>query len=234
MASPLALWLALLGMLPMLVVVVVVQAQLTPAQFTALMNVFEALACDNTSCPRFNSSTICEADCVECNGADLSELFLTGVQLTGYIPSDIGAFTALTYLDLANNSLTSSIPCSLGACTALTALFLNDNDLSGSVCSNLGQLSHLDKLALFHNDLQGFPSITFPSNPACSLSVNDAAEKNCFGYCPGACQCDKPCLSMTTTGHGGHNAAARFALSEAVVAVSAALWMMMVLPAAAA
>lgn len=48
-------------------------------------------------------------------------------------------------LDLSGNDLSGLIPVELGALTALSELRLNDNDLSGSVPEELGNLKSLRK-----------------------------------------------------------------------------------------
>uniref|UniRef100_A0A7S3QBV8 L domain-like protein n=1 Tax=Chaetoceros debilis TaxID=122233 RepID=A0A7S3QBV8_9STRA len=51
------------------------------------------------------------------------------MDLSGPIPSEIGALTSLTGLHLYNNALTGPIPPEIGALTSLTGLGLQDNAL---------------------------------------------------------------------------------------------------------
>ena len=68
---------------------------------------------------------------------------LSGNQLTGLIPPELGQLTNLARLWLNDNLLGGSIPPELGRLTGLTRLDLSDNQLTGSIPEELGQLSKL-------------------------------------------------------------------------------------------
>ena len=75
--------------------------------------------------------------------------------LSGQIPPELGALSALSLLELRNNNLSGSIPPELGALSALLDLRLAYNDLSGPIPPELGELEHLWYLNLQGNNLSG-------------------------------------------------------------------------------
>ena len=87
--------------------------------------------------------------------ANLTDLWLTGNQLTGAIPPELGKLTKLTGLRLDGNRLTDMIPPELGQLTNLTDLWLYGNQLTGAIPAELGQLTKLTDLWLTGNQLTG-------------------------------------------------------------------------------
>ena len=81
-------------------------------------------------------------------------LNLSGNQLWGEIPSELGKLTSLISLDLSNNRLSGDIPPELGDLTSLNWLYLDGNQLAGEIPSELGDLS-LSYLDLSNNQLSG-------------------------------------------------------------------------------
>lgn len=84
--------------------------------------------------------------------------FLTMIagQLTGRIPSEIGAMAALEVLSLRYNGLTGSIPSQLGRLTNLfAALALSSNRLIGTIPRELSRLTQLARIWLWDNGLTG-------------------------------------------------------------------------------
>ncbi|XP_027174214.1 MDIS1-interacting receptor like kinase 2-like [Coffea eugenioides] len=114
---------------------------------------------------------------------NLVRLDLSGNELYGVIPQQIGALSKLTYLNLSSNHLRGELPSSLinlthlaqldvsvnwidslippgiGNLTSLVALDLSHNYFEGSIPPTLGQLSNLNSLDLSNNILKG----TIPS-----------------------------------------------------------------------
>ena len=86
---------------------------------------------------------------------ELRYLFLRFNELSGSIPSELGNLTNLVQLYLDGNELSGSIPSELGDLTELKILFLGDNDLSGSIPGELGDLTELTTLRLANNELSG-------------------------------------------------------------------------------
>ena len=93
------------------------------------------------------------------NLSGLRHLYLGDNSLTGEIPNELGSLSQLQGLWLSSNSLTGTIPSELGRLSKLTELFLYDNSLTGEIPSELGNLSQLQELWLWGNSLSG----TIPS-----------------------------------------------------------------------
>ncbi|CAN0152417.1 unnamed protein product [Ectocarpus sp. 4 AP-2014] len=88
----------------------------------------------------------------------LRELRLDSNQLSGHIPPRlllIGDLGALQHLSLYNNKLAGSIPPELGMLAALRMLILGGNQLTGHLPKELGALSKLQVLDLRFNKLTG-------------------------------------------------------------------------------
>ena len=82
-------------------------------------------------------------------------LSLGGNQLTGSIPTELGALTNLESLSLGSNPLTGTIPRELGALTNLRSLSLSRSGLTGTIPAELGALTNLRQLWLYSNHLTG-------------------------------------------------------------------------------
>ena len=86
---------------------------------------------------------------------NLEVLHLHDNQLTGPIPSALGGLSRLRQLTLEGNRLSGAIPPALGDLASLTDLHLADNQLSGAMPAELGDLGSLEYLGLSSNDLTG-------------------------------------------------------------------------------
>ena len=94
----------------------------------------------------------------------LDLLDLSGNQLTGPIPTELGNLSSLTRLRLWRNQLTGPIPAELGNLASLTSLDLRHNQLTSPIPSELGNLSDLGHINLGDNQLTG-PIPTELGNP---------------------------------------------------------------------
>jgi hypothetical protein len=65
----------------------------------------------------------------------ISQIVFDGNNLTGTIPSSLGAMTGLTELNLVQNNLRGTIPSSLASMKDLVYLFISFNKLTGKVPS---------------------------------------------------------------------------------------------------
>ena len=86
---------------------------------------------------------------------DLELLILSGNNLTGSIPSQIGNLNNLNWLLLNDNQFSKEIPSELGRLKNLTRLLLNSNQLSGPIPSSLSELDNIATLRLDENNLSG-------------------------------------------------------------------------------
>ena len=83
-------------------------------------------------------------------------LSLHSNNLIDTLPSSIGNLTALTDLELDNNTnLTGNIPSTIGNLTLLTQLTLSGCNFIGTIPSTIGNLKNLTQLILGENNLSG-------------------------------------------------------------------------------
>ena len=66
----------------------------------------------------------------------MSEVILTGNNLVGVLPPELGGLESLEVLYLAANQLTGEIPSELGGLESLEELALHDNQLTGEILPN--------------------------------------------------------------------------------------------------
>mmetsp|Transcript_6653 Transcript_6653/g.15461 ORF Transcript_6653/g.15461 Transcript_6653/m.15461 type:complete len:360 (+) Transcript_6653:140-1219(+) len=86
---------------------------------------------------------------------EVTSLVLSANSLTGPIPNEIVALTALQHLDLSINNLTGPIPPEIGLLESLTVLNLFDNKLEGAIPESVNLLQKLEKLIMSGNQLEG-------------------------------------------------------------------------------
>uniref|UniRef100_A0ACD5TL21 Uncharacterized protein n=1 Tax=Avena sativa TaxID=4498 RepID=A0ACD5TL21_AVESA len=117
-------------------------------------------------------------------GGTLTRLVLTGTNLTGPIPPELGALPVLAHLDLSNNALTGPIPA--GLCRAgskLETLYLSANRLEGAIPDAIGNLTALREFIFYDNQLAG--RIPAAIGRMASLEVlRGGGNKNLHGALP--------------------------------------------------
>jgi Leucine-rich repeat (LRR) protein len=103
------------------------------------------------------SGTECAWYGVACDSgaAHVTSLTLSGNNLQGPIPPDIGTLTVLATLDLGHNGLTGSIPAEIGDLSALVTLYLGNTQVSGPIPPEIGDLKALESLELCNTQLSG-------------------------------------------------------------------------------
>ena len=85
----------------------------------------------------------------------VDSLSLSGNNLTGSLPPELGELDDLIILDLSENALTGGIPSGLGALKQLRGLHLNDNAFEGKLPGALGFMTGLRHLHIGTNDFVG-------------------------------------------------------------------------------
>jgi hypothetical protein len=93
--------------------------------------------------------------CVGGVSGNVTSVALTGLSISGTIPSSVGLLTALTELNLYNNNLQSSLPGTIGCLTNLQFLVVEANELTSSLPSTLGCLTALTYLDTNVNKFNG-------------------------------------------------------------------------------
>lgn len=80
---------------------------------------------------------------------------ISGKNLRGYIPSELGTLLYLRRLNLHSNNFHGSIPSQLFNATSLHSIFLYGNNLSGPVPPSICTLPRIQNLDLSNNSLSG-------------------------------------------------------------------------------
>lgn len=115
----------------------------------------------------------------------LTSLAMTGIFLTGSIPTSLSSLTALTSLDLTMNSLTGAIPDGIGDLTSLVQLRMSDNvDLNGTIPSSFGSMTSLTSVEIAGCKLSG----TIPESirNLTALTLLDLSGNQLIGTIPDA------------------------------------------------
>ena len=89
------------------------------------------------------------------NLSRLHSLYLSGNSIVGPIPAAIGRLSRLEGLNLAFNPLGGEIPPEIGQLANLIYLRLEDNGLRGSIPAEIGGLDKLEELIISQNQLTG-------------------------------------------------------------------------------
>jgi hypothetical protein len=84
----------------------------------------------------------------------ISEINLSGRNLRGLVPEEIGQLTALVSVSLENNNLVGPLP-NFSSLTMLEKLHLQNNSLNGSLPDWIFKLKNLKELFIQHNNFSG-------------------------------------------------------------------------------
>ena len=123
------------------------------------------------------------------NWTRLHYLYMSGKDLTGTIPSDIGAYSNLLELLADDNRLSGMLPSELGVLTLLQTLNLAGNNFTDSVPEEMEFLESNGSLAVLN--LTGNPLLSGPlADDICAVDELDFD-------CGDLCGCDScPCLAV--------------------------------------
>ncbi|XP_072972551.1 receptor-like protein EIX2 [Typha angustifolia] len=86
---------------------------------------------------------------------EVTTMDLSGNNLSGVIPEEIGDLRQLRNLNFSRNHLVGMIPEKIGDMLSLESLDLSSNKLSGAIPQSLSKLTFLDYLNLSYNNLSG-------------------------------------------------------------------------------
>ncbi|GMP71658.1 hypothetical protein CsSME_00029980 [Camellia sinensis var. sinensis] len=103
----------------------------------------------------------------------LVKLSMPNNSITGKMPSNIGDFQTLEYLDLSNNLFFSSLPLEIGKLGSLKNLSLAGNNFSGSIPDSISGITSIEALDLSCNSFSGsLPSSLRKLNGLVSLNLS--------------------------------------------------------------
>ncbi|KAG8371887.1 hypothetical protein BUALT_Bualt12G0009600 [Buddleja alternifolia] len=113
----------------------------------------------------------------------VTSLSLSNKNLTGYIPSEIGALSYLTVLDVSQNSFGGPLPHQIAALQTLVHLDVSSNNFNGSLPEGLSNLTHLrGTLNLSYNAFSGEIPASFGLFPV--MVSLDLQHNNLTGKVP--------------------------------------------------
>ena len=121
-----------------------------------------------------------------CNAGSVVSISLSGLGLTGTIPSSVGLLSRLTKLDIHSNSIQGIIPSSFGNLNNIQKLRLDSNKLSGSVPSSICSDKGLTNINVAGNSFSCYAtcltSVTMRSFGCsqCSLGIFDFVILNTY------------------------------------------------------
>ncbi|KAJ6835176.1 putative leucine-rich repeat receptor-like protein kinase [Iris pallida] len=121
--------------------------------------------------------------------SQVTSLDLSGNNLYGTIPRELGSLRGLMSLNLSRNHLNGEIPKEVGSMQSLESLDLSRNDLSGAIPSTMTYLTFLSYLDLSSNNLSGripsgnqletFNESTYSGNPGlCGFPAKQICEND--------------------------------------------------------
>jgi len=121
----------------------------------------------------------------KCHGLDALLLNVSYNRISGHIPSSLsGMCRSLKFLDVSGNQLAGPIPVDLGNMVSLASLNLSKNQLEGQIPTSLGQIKNLKFLSLAGNKLNG--SIPTSLGQLYSLEILDLSSNYLTGEIPKA------------------------------------------------
>nr|GMC83167.1 probably inactive leucine-rich repeat receptor-like protein kinase At5g48380 [Ipomoea batatas] len=134
--------------------------------------------------------------------SSLTGLDLSGNQLYGAIPSDIGKMIEeVTLLDLSSNRFSGEIPVSIANCAYLNVLKLDNNQLTGQIPPQFVLLDRMKMFSVANNSLTG-PIPAFGNNNNNNVRIPADSYANNEGLCGGPL---KPCKPVAHKDHSSED-----------------------------
>ncbi|KAK9726495.1 hypothetical protein RND81_05G219500 [Saponaria officinalis] len=139
------------------------------------------LNCESLSSPLWSDKTLSRNPSIF-----LYSIQLPSANLSGSIPRELGAFSALQSIYLSINNLSMQVPLELGYSSSLTHIDLGHNSLSGSLPSSLWNLcDRLVVVRLHGNTLSGsLPTPALPNTTCDNLEILDVGDNLFTGLFP--------------------------------------------------
>ncbi|PWA61880.1 leucine-rich repeat protein kinase family protein [Artemisia annua] len=120
-----------------------------------------------------NDVTPCHWTGIACSSDHrVTSIFLPHRNLTGYLPSELGALVYLKHLVLSYNNFTKLIPDHLFNASSLMSLDLSHNSLAGNLPEKVGNLKFLSFLDVSDNMLNGSLPVSLGELGGLSGTVN--------------------------------------------------------------
>lgn len=139
---------------------------------------------------------------IECSGSSVTEINLSGLELSGSLGYQLSSLKSVTKFDLSNNNLNGDLPYQLPP--NVVELNLYGNSLTGGVPYSISQMGDLETLNLGKNHLSGQLTDMFSQLP--KLSTLDLSFNRFSGSLPKSFQHlkDLKTLNVESNQFSGH------------------------------
>lgn len=142
--------------------------------WSAILNCFDTLATnegdslalialyDNTNGPEWRitwdtTKQVYLWDGIWLNSGRVFRIDLSGNNLTGELPAEMGDLIKVDYVDLSGNAINGNIPNTIGNMSELAYLDLSNNSINGIIPGEIGKLDLLSHLDFSENQISGLP-----------------------------------------------------------------------------
>jgi len=127
--------------------------------------------------------TVCSWRGIDCaGGGEVTAIHLSGLNLTGTLPTSLGALKRLRTLDVHGNALSGTVPSSFYKLHELTKVRLDHNLISGTLSGAFTELRSVSAARLDHNLLSG--SLASDLSPMLELRSLDVGHNVLTGPLP--------------------------------------------------
>ncbi|GKV09576.1 hypothetical protein SLEP1_g21056 [Rubroshorea leprosula] len=136
-----------------------------PDEVSALQTIKKSLIDPNKNLTNWNRGDPCTSNStgVVCSNTTpddgylhVTELLLSGNQLTGSLPDELGYLSNLEILQVDENNISGPIPTSFANLNKTIHFHMNNNSISGQIPPELSKLANLIHFFLNNNNLSGY------------------------------------------------------------------------------